>query len=511
MAQLDLGAIIGRLGRNSRSVAVATAVTALGGLATSMILSRWLGPAEYGKYSYITWLVGVVTLVANLGLPSTATRFIAEYRALQPDWGRALYRDMIWLESLAIVGMAAMLLLWGALRPSVFFTVGFATLLLIPMALSRLITAVAGGLQRFEIGMVAQLICTPLQLVLLGIILLQEWGLQGVLCALLATEAVRLFLLAWGVQQHWGTDREERLRGEERRRIIRFAATVFTLTLVDAVVWQKSEVFFLERFATMEAVAVYSLAYGLTFTIMQLPVAVSNVLYPILVQVQETNGEEVSRGYGLMIKYMALLVIPVGALAMLFAPQVVQLLYGEEYAGAVPVLRVLMVAGIVATFCRPSSMALYSAEKQNFILGVTLLIAIGNVLADLVLIPRYGAIGAAWANSSVQIAGVVAGTLFLVGRMKYTFPLVEVLKISASAGAATLLLHAIGDALAPWPHTLLSMVLFPVLMGLGLKISRPWNDDDVRIATIVQERCSPPLARALASATRWLGIVTSER
>ena len=85
MAQLDLGAIIGRLGRNSRSVAVATAVTALGGLATSMILSRWLGPAEYGKYSYITWLVGVVTLVANLGLPSTATRFIAEYRALQPD------------------------------------------------------------------------------------------------------------------------------------------------------------------------------------------------------------------------------------------------------------------------------------------------------------------------------------------------------------------------------------------------------------------------------------------
>jgi hypothetical protein len=57
----------------------------------------------------------------------------------------------------------------------------------------------------------------------------------------------------------------------------------------------------------------------------------------------------------------------------------------------------------------------------------------------------------------------------------------------------------------------LSMVLFPVLMGLGLKISRPWNDDDVRIATIVQERCSPPLARALASATRWLGIVTSER
>ena len=136
MALLDLGGIIGGFGRNSRSVAVATVMTALGGLATSILLSRWLGPTEYGKYSYITWLVGVVVLVANLGLPSAATRFIAEYRALRPDWGYRLYRDLIRLELLAVVGLAGLLLLWGALRPSVFFAVGFTALLMVPTALS---------------------------------------------------------------------------------------------------------------------------------------------------------------------------------------------------------------------------------------------------------------------------------------------------------------------------------------------------------------------------------------
>ena len=55
-----------------------TYVTYAAGLVTSMLIARGLGPADYGRYAYLVWLSGLLVLVMNHGLTTSAIRFVSE-------------------------------------------------------------------------------------------------------------------------------------------------------------------------------------------------------------------------------------------------------------------------------------------------------------------------------------------------------------------------------------------------------------------------------------------------
>jgi len=278
------------------------------------------------------------------------------------------------------------------------------------------------------------------------------------------------------------------------------------------VVWQKSEVFFLERYSTFSEVAVYSLSYGVVYMLMQFPISIANVLLPIFSQAQGFDkGEVLTRGYYCSTKYMALLIFPTCILAIVLAPWLIDLLYGADYAASVPVLRILLVGGAISVLCRPGSTVLYSSEKQHVFLVTAAVMAVLNILADLVLIPRYGAIGAGYANAMVQISSVGLTTAFLLIRMKYDFPWLELVKIAASAASASALIYiAAANIVHSSLQPFLWIVLFPILFGGGLRLFNPWDGQDDRIFSILVAKCPVWLRRLAIRTKAYLGIGTSE-
>lgn len=500
--------VLTRIGRNSFPAIFATVVSAVGGLACSVLLARGLAPEEYGRYSYVIWLVGLLAVAGNLGLPNAAVRYLGEYGVSAR--GHRLYRGLMRLEALVAVALASGVIIWGWSQATHLPLACFAALLLVPTSLGRLVVAAASGLQEYGTIALVQLICVPLQLVLMAVALVVHGQLAGILFAGLIVEGLRTLLLARGVNRHLaavaqGQDVPREI--PEWRRISRFAGVVFLLALMDAIVWEKSEVFFLERFSTLEAIAVYSLSYGLAYMIMQAPTAVSNLLLPVFAAGQGTGGPDfMAKGYYYATKYLALAVIPLGVLAMVLAPQLIAALYGPAYAGVVPALRILLAVGTVATFNRPISSALFSAEKQNFILGVTLALAVLNLLCDLALIPGYGAVGAAFASGITQLSGVLIGGYFVLFKLRYPFPWRDLLKIAVSGVSAGAFLHALHVFLSPALHVLVCLLLFPPAFAIGLRALRPWNRDDERIFAVVAERCPPRFKWLPLAARRWLGV-----
>jgi len=84
------------------------------------------------------------------------------------------------------------------------------------------------------------------------------------------------------------------------------------------------------------------------------------------------------------------------------APIIIRLLYGSQYSGAVVVLQILLVAVIFAVLGQASRSALLGIESQSWLLTTGLVAALVSIGLDLVLIPRFGATGAAIANTTVQ-------------------------------------------------------------------------------------------------------------
>jgi O-antigen/teichoic acid export membrane protein len=54
-------------------------------LAASIIVARFLGQTEFGKYGMIQSTVGMLGIFAGLGLGVTATKYVAEYRTRDPE------------------------------------------------------------------------------------------------------------------------------------------------------------------------------------------------------------------------------------------------------------------------------------------------------------------------------------------------------------------------------------------------------------------------------------------
>ena len=114
------------------------------------------------------------------------------------------------------------------------------------MAIGRISTSTAAGLQQYGFSTRGQVAYILLHLVLLVLVLATDAGLVGLLLAILVAEVLRLLLVTRSLAAYWrSANGDLQVLGNriESRRIFRFSTSVYVLTVLDAVVWQKSEVF----------------------------------------------------------------------------------------------------------------------------------------------------------------------------------------------------------------------------------------------------------------------------
>ena len=71
--------------RGAGLVVVIRVLASAVGFASVILLARWMGPSEYGLYSFAIACMMLLSYPATLGLPGAAVRFVAQYAAAN-DW-----------------------------------------------------------------------------------------------------------------------------------------------------------------------------------------------------------------------------------------------------------------------------------------------------------------------------------------------------------------------------------------------------------------------------------------
>jgi O-antigen/teichoic acid export membrane protein len=105
---------------------------------------------------------------------------------------------------------------------------------------------------------------------------------------------------------------------------------------------------------------------------------------------------------------------------LVLAGPLVMTLYGAPYANAVPVLSVLVLAQIFVSLGVARTQQLVVENRVVFSMFATTLGALSNVALNLILIPQYGAIGAAWATIiSYALSGYFSTVIY--GKLRPVF------------------------------------------------------------------------------------------
>ncbi len=426
--------------------ALNTAGTLVFGLVTSIVLARILGPAEIGRYHYWVWVARFLVLFSSPGLTQAMTRFGAEHLGKgDRQTASALFMRLFVIELAIGTLVAASTFIYALTAPLQEVTaLVLVALSVLPAVVERHFHAAVTGSQDFrflsQIGLTANLLFSVTAIVAVSL----GFGLHALLLILLARRVVQLLLIGWKLPVYFS------LRGAHRipmppdllRRVLLYCRDVTLILIIDSILYDRSELFFLRRFATDSEIAYYSQSFELAIKAMAIPAIVSGVLIPSF---SSLVGQQDRKRFGDLhyssYRILALIAMPIGLGGAAVAPAFVKL-YGPDFFEMAPVLAILLVGNIVGALAAISATVLHSVERQNIIVRLGFTVAVINIGLDFLLIPSFGAVGAAIANSGSQLISGVVGIAYTVHYLDLPFPFRALGRIGlaalASAAAAWL-------------------------------------------------------------------------
>jgi O-antigen/teichoic acid export membrane protein len=295
-------------------------------------------------------------------------------------------------------------------------------------------------------------------------VLLLGYGIEGIMSVMLLFSCINA-LFYYFVLRKEGIS----LRGDTgevkqglRARIGKYNASVMAIILCDKVIWDKSENFFLGRFCAASQIGFYNLGYNIAqkFTSL-LPTTFWRVLFPAMSNYFGSGDRrKMKRLFFLSTRYLAFVSFPVSVGGAILAYPLIHYLYGHEYIGAQRVLQIMFFASMITSLCNPGSAILYGYEKQSFIYKLGIVMAVVNIILDIVLIRPHGAVGAAVAYACTTVTGAVIGTVYTVRLMRLRYPFASIFKILL----ATIIMGAVMEIIM-MQSPLLPGFLFSAIAG----------------------------------------------
>jgi O-antigen/teichoic acid export membrane protein len=368
------------------------------GLFVGIWVARYLGPEQFGLFSYAQSFVGLFTAIATLGLDGIVVRELVKDETRRD----ALIGTAFWLKFIGAFGV----LLFLAIAIN-FTSNDTQTNILIFIIASATIFGSFNVVDMYFQSKVmgkyivfANVISLFFSSVAKIILILNEAPLEAFAWVVLFDS----FVLACGFVYFY--IKNHRIDWKFNKPIavdlLRDAWPLILSGIVISIYMKIDQVMIMEMMDA-EAVGQYAAAVRLSEAWYFIPMVIASSLFPAIINAKKISEElyyaRLQKLYDLMV-WMAIAI----ALPMTFLSDwIVNLLYGGEYNEAGSVLMIHIWAGVFVFLGVASGKWFVSENLQILAFWRTFSGMIINVILNFVLIPKYGVQGAAVATLSSQI------------------------------------------------------------------------------------------------------------
>jgi O-antigen/teichoic acid export membrane protein len=227
------------------------------------------------------------------------------------------------------------------------------------------------------------------------------------------------------------------------KHLVRQMPVVSAIPVVTAVYW-RSDVLLLSWFAGMTEVGYYSAATRLLDIMRSVPQGYGRAVYPILARLHGDRPAEFRSVARQSVRGVTVLMTAGALLLWGLSDRLVALMYGPGFAVAGRALGILAWSGVPFALTIVLAHVLFAGHRQAADLGTNVLATVASVLANLIVIPRWGCIGAAWTALGSMALHAQLQYLAMRGmvRLDVGAPLV---RIGVAAGAAAAVFMVAGD------------------------------------------------------------------
>lgn len=496
--------------RGSSLLTGGRAISLLINFAVQVLIVRYLTQDGYGAFAYALSLVAVGQSVVTLGLDRAVTRFVPIYEE-RGEYGALLGTLVLAVGTVVVLGLAFVVLAIGLqswLAGDVLGDRQLVTVLTILAALAP-IQAYDGLL----IGMFAvfgdawgvffrkHVLGPLLRLAAVGLLIVAGSGVEFLAAGYVGAGILGIALysvMLWRMLARRGLlDRlRETTVSIPFREVFGFALPLLSSDLV-YVVLSASDVILLEHFHDTTEVA--------AFRVVQ-PAAVLNqvvftsfaLLFTPLAARFFARGDShgINQLYWRTATWMAVFSFPIFAMTFSLAGPVTVTLYGEAYRDSAVYLALLSFGYYFNVALGFNGLTLKVVGRLRYIVSLNVLAAATNVALNIVLVPRFGALGAAIGTSTTLVAHNIlkqAGLRLATGISIFEWSVLRVYVVISGAVVALVAISVLVD-LSPLAQAALASVAAIAVLAL--------NRDTLRVADTFPALLKLPIGRRLFGADR---------
>lgn len=482
---------MGQISRHSAVFFAGTMFTAAAGYLFKVYLARVLGAEVLGIYALGMTIIGLVGIFNALGLPQSAVRFVPLYTAT----GNAsqLRAFMIWSVGLLLaanVVLGGLVVLAGPWVAEHFYHTpalkAYLTLFALIMLFGAMTTFFGQVLQGYKDvsrrTLITNFIGTPLMMVLTIVLVAIGTGLWGYMVAQVLSAAVVLVLLAllvWKLTPATARHILGPLPPLETQ-VLSFGAAVFGIALMEFLLGQIDKIL-IGFYINAREVGIYAVAAAIVAFVPVALQSVNQIFSPTIADLH-TRGEQelLGRLFQTLTKWILAFTLPLATAVIVFA-RPLMLIFGRDFEAGWIVLVIGTLGQLINCGTGSVGYMLLMSGNQNRLIKVQAVMTAVMVALNIVLIPRWGILGAAIA-AAVTTIGTNVWNLSEVRKSLALSPYNRsYLHLVPAAGAMVLVILALKRISAgnfPQVLTIIASTIVAYLVFLGVLLLFGLDPDD---------------------------------
>ena len=486
-----------RIARNSLAPILLNLFNRSIDFALAAVVLRILGPEDAGVYKYAIVVFIWFDIFTNFGLNTFLTREVARDRSRA---GYYFFNTSVLRIVLIIVGVLPLVAFLGArqsfvqppLNQEALLALGLLYLGLLPNSLSTGMTALFYAFEKAEYPSAVSTIATINKAVFNVMALALGFGIVGLAATSILTNFLTLAVLLHGGRGLLRTgDRQTEPRQRFNLRLLRSMVSESWPLMINhflATIFFQIDIVLLESIRGSRIVGLYSVAYKWVAAINVIPAFFTMAMLPVMSRQAHEDRDALKRTYTLAIKLLLSIAMPTAILFTFFAYDLTRLLGGAEYLPDGAIATQLMIWSIPFGWVNSlTQYVLIALDLQRRITWAFIIAVTFNIVANLILIPRYGYQAAALTTIVSEIMLLLPFGILLtraMGRLNW----LDMIWRQITAAIVMLLIMLISQPV----HILAALGFGVISYPLILMVLRPFTAEELeRLIPLLPGRLRP--------------------
>lgn len=451
----------------------------LGGIVLVAILSRYLGPSGFGRYTFVTGYVGIFAVATDLGLQTIAVRQIARF----PDQARSVAGQLLSLKVILAVFAVLAAVVVALLAPVSSFTIPGLRLAIFLSAIGMLtvpLSSTGGAIFQTTLRMVipaaADVVYRAISLALVallaaGIVFSSRMSLAWRLDAVLLSSTIALLVSAIVIYR--GATRlvsaAPRWNRTQALAMVRDAAPLGLVSVL-GIIHYRIDVVILSQMAPMATVGMYGIATKVLDVSIGLAALFMGLVFPVLSRRAAGDPVLLQRAFAKTVDLLAIVGLGGAVFLAVLAPVVVRILTHRDFQGAVAPITIIAWAIPIIFLATAFTQMVVAANKQLAAVPLAIAAILLNVVLNLILIPRMGASGPALATNISEGLNTIGMGVIMIRHYGFAPPASGLLKIAGASALAGVTL-VFGREVSVWLAIPLAIAVYLAALGVSRVVS----------------------------------------